>query len=216
MNKIEWIFFDVGSTLMNEEIPFKRKFEEISKKANVLFEEVYEKAIEFYKDNKKGDIEVARVYNVDYGEWDNTGEYLYSEALDSLKQLASKYKIGIIANQPPGTDTRLKESGIMDYISLVISSAEEGVKKPDERIFKRALEKGKCKAENSIMVGDRIDNDIIPAKKLGFSTIWIKQGLGGTYWKLDEEEKKQIDYIVSSLDEIVTLLARNIDKAIDR
>lgn len=215
MNKIEWIFFDVGSTLMNEEIPFNRKFEEISKKANVLFEEVYEKAIEFYKDNKKGDIEVARFYKVDYGEWDNTGEYLYSEALDSLKQLASKYKIGIIANQPPGTDTRLKESGIMDYISLVISSAEEGVKKPDERIFKRALEKGKCKAENSIMVGDRIDNDIIPAKKLGFSTIWIKQGLGGTYWKLDEEEKKQIDYIVSSLDEIVTLLDRNIDKEFD-
>ena len=55
MNKIEWIFFDVGSTLMNEEIPFKRKFEEISKKANVLFEEVYEKAIEFYKDNRKKD-----------------------------------------------------------------------------------------------------------------------------------------------------------------
>jgi FMN phosphatase YigB (HAD superfamily) len=26
------------------------------------------------------------------------------------------------------------------------------------------------------MIGDRIDNDIIPAKKLGFHTIWIKQG----------------------------------------
>ena len=151
MNKIEWIFFDVGSTLMNEEIPFKRKFEEISKKANVLFEEVYEKAIKFYKDNKKGDIEVARFYNVNYGEWDNTGEYLYSEALDSLKQLASKYRIGIIANQPPGTATRLKESGIMDYISLVISSAEEGVKKPDERIFKLALEKAKCNAKPKIL-----------------------------------------------------------------
>ena len=66
------------------------------------------------------------------------------------------------------------------------------------------------------MVGDRIDNDIIPAKKLGFTTIWIKQGLGAKHWNLNEEEKKQIDYMVGNLGEIVKLLFRDLDKELNR
>ena len=29
------------------------------------------------------------------------------------------------------------------------------------------------------MIGDRIDNDIAPAKSLGMNTVWIRQGYGG-------------------------------------
>ena len=69
--------------------------------------------------------------------------------------------------------------GIAKYIRLSISSAEEGVAKPDSAIFRLALERASCFAENAVMIGDRLDNDIIPAKHLGMHTIWVKQGLGG-------------------------------------
>ena len=35
-----------------------------------------------------------------------------------------------------------------------------------------------CQAENAVMIGDRLDNDIAPAKKLGMKTVWIRQGDG--------------------------------------
>lgn len=34
-----------------------------------------------------------------------------------------------------------------------------------------------CRAEESVMVGDRLDNDIVPAKALGMKTVWVKNGL---------------------------------------
>ena len=38
------------------------------------------------------------------------------------------------------------------------------------------------------MIGDRIDNDIVPAKEIGMKTIWIKQG-PGKYWKVTKENE---------------------------
>lgn len=58
----------------------------------------------------------------------------------------------------------------------MIASAEEGVSKPDPRIFEIALGRADCKAEHAVMIGDRIDNDVVPAKKMGMKTVWIRQG----------------------------------------
>lgn len=88
------------------------------------------------------------------------------------------------------------------YIDLVIASAEEGVSKPDRRIFEIALERSGCKPENAVMIGDRIDNDIVPAKQLGMKTIWIKQGFGSLWTVMDESEKpilKLITYLTFEL-----------------
>lgn len=54
------------------------------------------------------------------------------------------------------------------------------------------------------MIGDRIDNDIIPAKLLGMHTIWIKQGFG-QYWNITEDVEKA-DYVVHSLMDICNIL----------
>ena len=74
----------------------------------------------------------------------------------------------------------------------------------DEKIFKIALQRATCKSGNAIMIGDRIENDIIPAKKLGFHTIWIKQGFG-QYWNITNEEETP-DYTVCSLSELCDIL----------
>ena len=53
------------------------------------------------------------------------------------------------------------------------------------------------------MAGDRIDNDIVPAKALGMKTIWIKQGFG-RYWR-KTTEYEQADYEVDNLSEILEI-----------
>lgn len=54
------------------------------------------------------------------------------------------------------------------------------------------------------MIGDRIDNDIIPAKALGMKTIWIKQGFG-KYWN-KSTEREHADYEVHNLSEILAIV----------
>ena len=54
------------------------------------------------------------------------------------------------------------------------------------------------------MIGDRIDNDIIPAKQLGMKTIWIKQGFGSLWTVMGESEKADIE--VNNLSDILNYL----------
>lgn len=92
---------------------------------------------------------------------------------------------------------------MLNYINLVVASAEEGVAKPDLRIFEIALSKADCKAEEAVMVGDRLDNNIVPANKIGMKTVWIKQGIGGLATPMTQEE--QPNYTVSNLNELCAL-----------
>lgn len=197
---IKWLFFDVGSTLMDEHIAYEHRMKEIASLANVPYEEVYEKAIELYKENKKGDIEVAKALGVELPKWCKEDEFLYNDAAKCLEALSNRYKIGIIANQSLGTKERLKKHGVLRYIDMVVASAEEGVAKPDKRIFEIALKRANCEPGNAIMIGDRIDNDIIPAKSLGMHTIWVKQGYG-RYWNITKEIERA-DYSVDNLSEL--------------
>lgn len=201
---IKWLFFDVGSTIVDERIAYENRLKGIADLANVTYSYVYETAMEFYKQNKKGDLETAKLLVVELPKWRKEDERLYHNAAVCLKVLSNRYKIGIIANQSLGTKERLDKYGILQYIDLVIASAEEGVAKPDQRIFEIALERSGCEPENAVMIGDRIDNDIVPAKALGMNTIWIKQGFG-QYWNI-VKEMERADYTVKDLKELCSVL----------
>lgn len=203
-NNIKWVFFDVGSTIVDEHIAYEHRMKEIAKCANVSYDRVYEKAMAFYHQNQKGDLETAKLFGVELTKWHKEDEILYNDAIECLKELHVKYHIGIIANQSLGTAERLNQYGILKYIDLVIASAEEGVSKPDNRIFEIALNRAKCNPEQAIMIGDRIDNDIIPAKEIGMKTIWIKQGFG-KYWNITRECEKA-DCEVNSLSELLNII----------
>jgi len=203
---IKWLFFDVGSTLVDEHIAYEHRFRDIADFANVEYKQVYNQAIEIYKQNRKGDLELAKYLGVQLPKWYNEDEILYQDTARSLELLSSKFKIGIIANQELGTKERLEKYGILQYIDLVVASAEEGVAKPDRRIFEIALQRSDCKPSEAIMIGDRIDNDIVPAKLLGMHTIWVKQGFG-QYWNIQGEDEKP-DYIVNRIEEICDVLVK--------
>lgn len=77
--------------------------------------------------------------------------------------LYEKYKLGIITNQVAGTQERIDNWGIGKFFDVVVASAETGCAKPDLKIFSMALDKAGCEPADAVMVGDRLDNDIIPA-----------------------------------------------------
>ena len=200
MNKIKWIFFDIGSTLVDESAVYENRIKEITQGNNIDRNEFVAKVIERAQTSPKPIVSAAEDYGVNVPAWRHDLEVLYPDTKEVLQRLSQKYKIGIIANQDFGTEQRLTDFNVHQHIDLVIASAEEGVAKPDLRIFQIALARADCKPEEAVMVGDRIDNDIIPANKIGMTTVWIKQGFGSYAEPKTVEE--QSDYIVNSLAEI--------------
>lgn len=203
MKNIKWLFFDIGSTLVDESIAYRKRIETTVANTDISYDEFYRKMVEISKQNQDAYNSAVAVYGLNKAPWNSDDEVVYPEAEECLRELSKRYKIGIIANQNPGSRERLEKIGLLKYIDIVIASAEEGVAKPDLRIFKAALSRAACKPEEAVMVGDRIDNDIIPANKIGMTTVWIRQGFGG-YAELKTVEE-QPDYIVNTLAEITEL-----------
>lgn len=200
---LKWVFFDIGSTLVDESAVYENRIEEITRRYHLNKNEFIAKVKLRAQTNPKPIISVAADYGAKVPAWRHDLEILYPDAKEVLQKLRQKYKLGIIANQDYGTEKRLINFGIRPYIDLVIASAEEGVEKPDLRIFKLALDRANCKPEEAVMVGDRLDNDIIPANKLGMETVWIRQGFGGLSEPMAKAE--QPNHTVDSLNELLPL-----------
>jgi 8-oxo-dGTP diphosphatase/putative hydrolase of the HAD superfamily len=203
LDNIEWLFFDVGSTLVSEEKPFLHRLHEIADAVNEPFDEIQNKVLQLYKEKKKGEQVLIQEYGIERPRWRSEDEELFPESYECLERLSKKYKIGVIANQLPGTAARLEKHGVLKFIDIVIASAEEGLEKPDRRIFELALSRANCKPENAVMIGDRVDNDIIPAKKIGMKTVRVKQGMWKYWDALGEEE--QADFEVDDLSAVIEL-----------
>ncbi len=207
---LKWIFFDVGGTLADETDSFRRRVrltiamqETIG---NHYTEEELQKAMKAsaLAGNSYFRGAMKQIGLSPFAPYDCIGEKLYPEAKPVLEALSKRYRLGIIANQPLGTEKRLIGFGIREYFSVILSSAEEGMEKPEPAFFLRALERAACAPGEALMVGDRPDNDIKPAKALGMRTIRITQGLGGIMPVFDET--MQAEATVSNLGELLDLL----------
>ena len=95
-----------------------------------------------------------------------------AEVLEALK--ARGLKLGLAANQPAKALRLLDEVGIGRFFENPGVSGVYGLRKPDVRLFARVCEDLGVQPEQCIMVGDRIDNDIVPAKLLGMRTVLIR------------------------------------------
>lgn len=205
MTERKWIFFDVGSTLVDETEAYNHRIRDAITGTNITLEQFQEKRIYFAKQNLKGDLEAIEYFGLEKTPWHKEDEVPYSNAEDILKYLCDKgYRIGVIANQSYGTKERLEKWGLLKYISVVAASAELGVAKPDCRIFECAFEMAGCKAGEAVMIGDRLDNDIYPAKKLGMKTIWVKQGFA--IYQKPINSDYEADYVVNDLTELTSIL----------
>lgn len=197
--KINWLFFDLGSTLIDERECYRQRILKMINGTGVTYDEFFSVMMEYFRQGKKGDKLAAKQYGFELPPWESKYEILYPDTKGCLERLSQNYRLGVIANQNLGTMERLKKFGIDKYFDVVIASAEEGFAKPDPAIFRLALERAQCHPENAAMIGDRLDNDIVPAKRLGFTTVRIMRGFG--QFAIPSCEEETPDFTVRDLNE---------------
>lgn len=106
---------------------------------------------------------------------------------DAARKLSEHYRLGIIANQPREVVPLLEERGLLGLFEVLGVSDAVGYEKPDPRLFQWALEQAKVRPEQALMIGDRVDNDIKPARALGMQTLWLRLGYEGRGWQPKDE-----------------------------
>jgi putative hydrolase of the HAD superfamily len=84
-------------------------------------------------------------------------------------------RVGVLTNGPSGFQRRkLEASGLGPELDAIAISGELGVAKPDSEAFERALELLGTKAEETAMVGDSLENDVLGALGAGLAeVVWM-------------------------------------------
>ncbi len=85
------------------------------------------------------------------------------------------YALGIVSNAGDDADvqTLVDRAGIRPFFDVILSSASEGIRKPNPRIFFTALQRLGATPERTVMVGDTLGADIQGAQNAGIYAIWI-------------------------------------------
>ncbi|GMN10949.1 YjjG family noncanonical pyrimidine nucleotidase [Croceitalea sp. MTPC9] len=108
----------------------------------------------------------------EYIQYLSTFNHVFPHTFEILEYLKPKYRLHIITNGfQEIQDKKLKNANLYNYFGQIINSEMAGVKKPNPKIFKMALNLTKTKAESSVMIGDNIEADILGAQALGFHTL---------------------------------------------
>jgi HAD superfamily hydrolase (TIGR01509 family) len=86
--------------------------------------------------------------------------------------------IGLVAldDAPRDLGARIDALGYGALFDAAISGAALDTAKPDPRILRAAAEACGVAPGECLMIGDRVDVDIVPARRLGMSTIWLRVG----------------------------------------
>lgn len=203
MGKAEWLFFDMGHTLIDEDAVWAERYRGLSallraEGRKVPAEEIRDLTLRYAAEFRRPVEDVNEFYGAGTALCcDPAGGSPYPGAGALLAALAACYRLGVIANQSFGAEERLKNWGLRDYFEIVCSSAELGVSKPNPRIFEIALETARAMPGDCFMIGDRLDNDVAPAKRLGMGTVWVRQGFG--LYQAAPSPEYEPDYTVESL-----------------
>ncbi|WP_135451753.1 HAD family hydrolase [Mycobacterium sp. DL99] len=88
---------------------------------------------------------------------------------------------------------------------FVAPSAVWGVAKPNPEFFVRLISEAGVPAESILYVGDRLDNDVLPARAAGMRTVFVRRGPWG-YLHALKDEASLADLRVDSLQELTALL----------
>lgn len=223
MRNALWLFFDLGNTLVNEETAaecrIQRLVEALARyRGGCSFDEVrsafQEASAEFAPHLSTRAIEklladpAGRRAVAAEARYPKELEVLYEGVGELLRVLSASYKLGVIANQSVSSTDRLTKWGLMPYISNCLCSFELGLEKPDPAIFQLALERARCSPSQAVMIGDRLDNDIRPARLLGWKTIRIMQGFARFQSPWDSVD--EADLTVANLSELVPIFTRGL------
>jgi len=111
---------------------------------------------------------------------------LYPDAIPTIDAIHARgARVAVIANQPAIRADQLSSLGIAPEVMAMSHSM--GVSKPDPAFFARALELiGNPLPADVAYVGDRVDNDVLPARRAGMRAVWLRRGPWGVIQSLPD------------------------------
>ena len=198
---IEHIFFDLDHTLWdfdkNSKLTFQQIFEEQEIQLEITeFLEVYMPInLEYwrlYREDKitKSALRYSRLKDAfdvmnckisdtlihtiseDYINYLPNHNHLFEGTIEILEYLKQKYELHIITNGFEEVQSlKMQKSGIAKYFKEVITSESVGVKKPNPKVFEFALMRAKTTPQNSLMIGDSYEADVMGALNSGMLAI---------------------------------------------
>lgn len=196
---VEFLFFDVGNVLVSDDpaaaFLYRRLYEHLGGPQRWSPEEFFSQRLAFVRNG--GDLWTfvrAMIPPDEFESWrSRTRRDLfqrwehYSPPIpgmsEVLRQLKESYRLGLIANQPPQIEQVLKKRGLWELFDIHAISDVLGVAKPDLEIFRWALARAGVAPARTAMIGDRVDNDVAPAKSLGMSTVWFTLDFDQRGWR---------------------------------
>jgi HAD superfamily hydrolase (TIGR01662 family) len=172
------VFFDVGETLVDEE----RWWREITRRAGLQPHVVWAALGVTIARGEEHDT-LWRHLGVERPDgWWGTLAYqrddLYPDAIACLERLRSSgFRVGIVGNQTSALERWAREASLP---ADVISSSESlGARKPEPEFFARVVDLAQCAPAEVAYVGDRVDNDVLPALEAGLRAVHVRRGPWG-------------------------------------
>lgn len=134
--------------------------------------------------------------------WQMEASDLYDDALPTLAELRARgYRLAVMGNQP------LEVLPLLATLPVdrVAASAEWAVHKPDPAFFARVAQEVEAPPYRIAYVGDRVDNDVLPAKQAGMVAVHLRRGPWG-YLHATWPEAAQADLRLTTLAELPSAL----------
>ncbi|RBQ19701.1 haloacid dehalogenase [Spongiactinospora rosea] len=123
------------------------------------------------------------------------------QALGALRDAG--YQVVLAGNQPPQAAGAL---AAMDLpVDAIHTSAEWGVEKPEPAFFAKVASVVGREPAEILYVGDRLDNDVLPARAAGMRTALLRRGPWG-FLHAARPEAAQADVVIGGLTELTALL----------
>ncbi|HWR59526.1 MAG TPA: HAD family hydrolase [Thermodesulfovibrionales bacterium] len=124
---------------------------------------------------------------------------LYPEVKEVLDQLRPQYRLTALSDaQRAWAIPELNAVGLLDYFSPIVISSDLGYRKPDIRIFQKALDGIGLNPSEVLFVGNDMYRDIFGAQQLGLKTVLFKSNQGD-----HQRNGVEADYIIYHFSELL-------------
>ena len=183
------------SKFLNSYHPINKKYWELYRENKVSKADLryYRLSDTFKKLNYDINDNLINQLAIDYIEHLSDFNHLIPDTLIVLNSLKSNYRMHIITNGFKEVQKRkLEKSKLIQYFDSVTISEDVGVKKPHKLIFDHALKAANANVENSVMIGDNFNADILGALGVGMKAIYYD------FHKTNEQGEKEPDYYKKS------------------
>lgn len=103
----------------------------------------------------------------------NLWEIVPPDVPEALSSLKGRYRMSVISNANGTVRDKLRRVGLLDFFETVLDSAEEGIEKPDPRIFRAAVDRTGARMDQSLYIGDMYHIDVAGARAAGMDVVLL-------------------------------------------